>query len=466
MLGFEKAVQGVSKEAAIVRRRPSPSVGLAGDRAPGPGAAADLPPVHASDSDTSTWSSLLALLTVVLAQVATVSVVPALAREAGIPDWQAGSIASVSALVVVLTSPAWGRRVEARGYRPVLVTAVGVAVAAVLAFVAVGAAGRAGALPPWMVLTLLLAVRGLALGTAVAAVGPAVQVHVVRASTGTVGRTAALGRAGAARGLGTLLGAGLAATLGLASMWSPSLAAVVLLLVAAAVLLRGRGSRTSATDPADDSGADAGDAGRTSAPDGSSAGATSRLRLADPRIRLPLAASVAVFLTLALIQASVGFLVQDRYSLTGERATAMTGAALLAAGLGSVLAQGVVVPRLSAAPWSLVRAGGLLAGLALAAYVAPLALPVLVAVALVFGLGIGFAAAGCAAAFSLAVGPHEQGGVAGIAASANALTFVVGPVASTAMYGVAAPLPALVGLVTVAAVAGVAVAGGREARRG
>lgn len=412
----------------------------------------------------------------VLAQVATVSVVPVLARDVGIADWQAGTVASVSALVVVLSSPAWGRRVETRGYRPVLLAAVLVAVTAVTAFVAVGALGRAGVLPAGAVLALMLVVRGLALGTAVAAVGPAVQVHLVAASTGSVDRTAALGRAGAARGLGTLLGAGLAATLGLASMWSPSLGAVVLLLAASVTLLRGRGTIVDAprravartahgpehvaarSDEAADASRAPGDSARTGV-------RTARLHLADARIRLPLAASVAVFLALALVQSSVGFLVQDRYSLTGERATAVTGAVLLAAGLGSVLAQGVVVPRLSVAPWPLVRIGGLLAAVALVAYAAPLPVVVLVGVALVFGGGIGLAAAGCAAAFSLAVGPREQGRVAGLAASANALTFVVGPVASTALYEAAGPLPAVVGLLGVTAVVLVSRAAGQEAGR-
>jgi len=163
-------------------------------------------------------------------------------------------------------------------------------------------------------------------------------------------------------------------------------------------------------------------------------------------VRAAVLSSAAVFLALSLVQSTVGFLAQDRYGLAGERATALTGTLLLVAGLGSVLAQGVLVPRLRWTPRRLVRAGAAVLVAALAVYVLPVPAPVLVTVALVFGAGAGAAAAGCTSAAAAAVGPRAQGDVAGVVHAVNALTFVLGPLVGTTAYGLHPVLPAAVAL--------------------
>ncbi|WHP16385.1 MFS transporter [Cellulomonas sp. ES6] len=168
--------------------------------------------------------------------------------------------------------------------------------------------------------------------------------------------------------------------------------------------------------------------------------------LAHPAVRAAVAASAGVFLAMALVQGSIGFLVQDRYGLAASRATALTGTLLLVAGLGSMLSQGLLVPRLGWRPWRLVRAGGAVLVVALGVYVVPLPVPALVAVALVFGAGVGAAAAGCTSAASTAVGAREQGDVAGQVNAANALTFVVGPTLAAAAHGRHPALPAALAL--------------------
>jgi MFS family permease len=168
--------------------------------------------------------------------------------------------------------------------------------------------------------------------------------------------------------------------------------------------------------------------------------------LRRPGVRAAVLASAGVFLAMALVQGSVGFLAQDRYDLAAGPATALTGALLLAAGLGSLVAQGVLVPRLRWRPWRLVRWGGAVVVAAVAVYAVPVPRPVLLAVALVFGVGVGAAAAGCTAAASTAVGAAEQGEVAGLVNAVNALTFVVGPALAAASYGWHPVVPAALAL--------------------
>jgi MFS family permease len=179
-----------------------------------------------------------------------------------------------------------------------------------------------------------------------------------------------------------------------------------------------------------------------------------------PGVRAAVLSSAAVFLALSLVQSTVGFLVQDRYGLAAERATALTGTLLLMAGLGSVVSQGVLVPRLRWAPRRLVVAGGGVLVASVAVYALPVPAPVLAAVALAFGAGGGAAAAGCTSAAAAAVGPDAQGDVAGAVNAVNALTFVLGPLLGTTAYGLHPALPAAGAL----AVGAVLLVPGRSAR--
>jgi hypothetical protein len=371
---------------------------------------------------------------VVVAQAVTAAVLPATTRQLGLADWQAGAVTSASAAVVVLTSPAWGRRADARGSRPVLLAGVLAALLAVLGFAAVLAA--VGTVPAGAAWAALLVVRGLLIGTAVAAVGPAAQAQLVADDPG--GRVAWIARAGAVRGLGTMAGAGLAAGLAAVAAALPVLAAAVVLAGAVAWVLAARRrvpGTAAAVAPGSPADADAATAVRPGA------GA-----LRAPGVRAAVTASAGVFLAMALVQGSVGFLVQDRYGLTAGHATALTGTLLLVAGLGSLLAQGLLVPRLGWAPWRLVRAGATVLVAAVAVYALPVPAGVLVAVALVFGAGVGAAAAGCTSAASAAVGDGAQGDVAGLVNAVNALTFVVGPALAAAGYGWHPVVPAALAL--------------------
>ncbi len=391
-------------------------------------------------------TALLAVLALSVAQVATAAVLPATTRALGLADWQAGAITSATAAAVVLTSAAWGRLADRRGPRGVVLAGGAAGLAGALGVAAVLAAGSDA--PAGAAWAALLLARGVVFGLAVAAVGPAVQAYLL-AGAGDRERVAWIARGGAARSLGTMLGAGLAAALATAGHALPVLAAAVVLgaaLLAFALVAR-RAVAAGTPDP-DATASSAGPGSVPAPPQPADRTAAPRTRTARvPGVRAAAATSAAVFLALALVQSTVGFLVQDRYGLVEGRATALTGSLLLVAGLGSVLSQGVLVPRLGWAPRRLVRAGGAVVVAAVAVYVLPIPAGALAAVALVFGAGVGLAAAGCTSAAAAAAGPDAQGDVAGLVNAVNALTFVVGPALGTAAYGVHPALPAAGALV-------------------
>ena len=169
------------------------------------------------------------------------------------------------------------------------------------------------------------------------------------------------------------------------------------------------------------------------------------MRPADPRVWPFLVAGFGMFTALGLIQVVTGFLVQDRLALEANATGLVTGGALLAAGIGMVLAQSVIVPRSKWAPATLLRVGTALGavGFALLAFDGGAAL-LFVAVT-VIGAGVGIAMPGYTAGPTLLMSREEQGGLAGLIGATNGLTYVVSPTAGTAMYGVSPILPIVVG---------------------
>lgn len=61
-------------------------------------------------------------------------VIAPLSRLVGLKEWQIGLTISVAALMVVLTSQAWGKRSQSMGRKPVLVIALAVAAVSMGAF--------------------------------------------------------------------------------------------------------------------------------------------------------------------------------------------------------------------------------------------------------------------------------------------------------------------------------------------
>jgi MFS family permease len=336
---------------------------------------------------------------------------------------------STAAVMVVATSRGWGRRAQAHGARRVLLRAVSVAACATLGFVLTSWAGMAGLIGSTVLFVLIVALRGVAFGGAIAAVPTTAQTYVARTTDSEQARVKGMAGIGAAQGMamvfGSVLGGALAGLGLLLALW----AVPVLLTLALLVVLRLR------PEPV-------GEAIREPSP----------VNPLDPRVWPFLVAGFGMFTALGFVQVLTGFLIQDRFGLGSEATGLVTGGALLAAGVGMILAQAVIVPRSGWAPATLLRVGsaGALAGFMLLIPSAGMA-TLIAAIALV-GLGLGIATPGYTAGPSLLMRPEEQGGLAGTIGMNNGLTFVLAPSASTFAYGVSPTLPLVVSAAIMAAV--------------
>ncbi|MGO1629672.1 MAG: MFS transporter [Microbacterium sp.] len=376
----------------------------------------------------------LLLTTVFLAYLGQMTLNPIiapLARELGLAEWQIGVTISVAAVMVVLSSQFWGRRSQSWGRKPVLMAALALAILAMTGFAIVAALGMRALLPTTVLFALFVLLRGVGFGSALAAVAPTAQAYIADVTHDEATRTKGMAGVGAVQGVSMIGGAVVGGALAGFGLLSPIVVVPVLLAIALALVaarLRREPRHELIPDPA-------------------------RVKPTDTRVWPFLLTGFGMFTALGFMQVLMGFVVQDRLDLTPELTGVVTGGSLLAAGVGMVVAQSIIVPRSGWTPATLLKIGTIIATLGYALLIPNLGPWALIISILLIGLGLGIAMPGYTAGPTLLMHREEQGGLAGLIGATNGLTFVIAPTASTALYGVWQPLPIIIGAVIMGLVA-------------
>lgn len=387
----------------------------------------NLPPTtgaHAVPSGNSQISLLLATVFLAfLAQMTLNPVIAPLAREVGLAEWQIGVTISAAAAMIVLSSQFWGRRSQSWGRKPVLVTTLSISTITMAAFTVVAMLGMQGIIPVAILFALFVLLRGFLFGSVLSAISPTAQAYIADLTHDQATRTRGMAGMGAMQGVAMIVGAVIGGLLSIFGLLAP-IAVSPLLLALAAILvitkLRPDAKHTLIAKPA-------------------------KVKILDRRTWPYLVAGFGMFTALGFMQILMGFIVQDRFSLSPEQTGLFTGGSLLAAGIGMLLAQGVIVPRSGWRPVRLLRTGSAIAVAGFALLIPDLGVPVLIFATFLTGLGLGIAGPGYTAGASLQVEREEQGSLAGLVGATNGLTFMIAPVLSTVLYGVWPPLPLIVG---------------------
>lgn len=376
----------------------------------------------------------LLLATVFLAYLGQMTLNPIiapLAREVGLAEWQVGVTISTAAMMVVLSSQFWGRRSQSWGRKPVLVAALVIAVVAMAGFLLVSALGMRGLVPAGLLFAMFVLLRGVGFGSAIAAIPPTAQAYIADITPDEATRTKGMAGIGAVQGISMIGGAAVGGALaGVGLIWS--IAAVPVLLAVALVLIAARLRREPRQELIPE---------------------PATVRTTDPRVWPFLLAGFGMFTALGFMQVLIGFVVQDRFALTAELTGMAAGGSLLAAGVGMVLAQGLIVPKSGWSPGSLLRIGTLVAFIGYVLLIPDLGIVLLVVAVLIVGLGLGIAMPGYTAGPTLLMHRDEQGSLAGLIGATNGLTFIIAPTASTLLYGAWAPLPIIIGATVMGLVA-------------
>ena len=358
--------------------------------------------------------------------IALQSVLPAIGREFGLPDTLVAAAFALSALLWMAASPFWARQSDLLGRKRIIL--VGLA-GFILSMTGFGLAATSG-LQHWlapMAAFVLMAVARAIYGLFGSAAPIASQAWIADRTSPEM-RTQAMSLLASAQGLGTVLGPALAPffilpLVGLAGpMYAFALLGAVVLWLVWTRLPSGEAVRLPS------SGAHRGDAGKG--------------LWKDPRVRDFLLYGLLVTSAQAVNMTVLGFHIIDELGASGggmaaREAQPFIGVAMLAGAAATLMVQWGLIPLLKLQPRALMRWG---AGMALTGNLISIAAPgyfgVVVGYAVV-SMGVGFARPGFMAGSSLAVGPHEQGAVAGLMMALAGLSFLAPPVIGVALYQVA-----------------------------
>jgi MFS transporter, DHA1 family, tetracycline resistance protein len=360
-------------------------------------------------------------------------ILPPLGRQLGFPDIQTGLVLSISAVLLLVSAPAWGYVSERIGRRPVLLIALTGAVLAPAAFSAVVGAHMEGAVAATMALVLFFAVR---CGQVIVSGGlmPVAQAYMADVTT-PERRASGMGLLGAAYGLGVIAGAAVAWRLG---------GGHAVLAFALLAVLAGLGFLSVLLFVSEPS--------RRERQETSAA-----IHLPIGEIWPFLAITLVAVSTSSILQQVTALRLQDALQVPPDESIAKAGAALMATALVMIAVQGAVVRFLTWRPQRLLCTGALLAAFAMLLGSLARSYAEISGALVLFGAALGLMLPGNLASLSLRAGRDAQGKAAGINALGQGLGMAIGPVAGASLHQIAPEAPFAVATLLLALAFGLAV---------
>ena len=356
------------------------------------------------------------------------AILPSLARQLGLSEFQASLPFVVSATIWVFTSGFWGEKSDHWGRKPIILLGLSAFGVSFGLFAIVANLGTVGLLPVMIAYPLMIGARAL-FGIFGSGASPAAQAYVADRTTRHE-RIAGVATMSAAFGMGTTIGPGIGAVLVVFGLFAPFyFTALVALASAAAIWLF--------------------------LPEHSAPRLMLEHRRAlkwhDTRIWPFILYGTGIATAGAVPIQTVGYFFIDVLHYAPHEAPQYTGIGLLAMSLSALFAQLVVVQRFSPSARLLMRAGGIVTILSFLLFVISHQFGPVVFALILNGLGFGLVRPGYSAAASLAVDPHEQGAIAGLTGATAGAGFIFGPMIATGLYRLSPFAPYIFGAVLMAA---------------
>ena len=361
---------------------------------------------------------LFSVLTIGIGQSMTFALLAPLGREIGFKEVQVGIIISCAALTFTLMSPVWGRACDRLGRKPIMLLGMAGYVIGCTTFASMFLLGFKGILSGWALFLLVILTRVMM--ALLMSAGPSAAAGYIADTTNAEQRVAGMGRLGAARTLGAILGPALSGVLAVFGLLAPLYIAAGITLISTVLLgttLKEPRHTAKKTTPA------------------------KKLKWLDRRYRPYVLTGLLTFISFSMMGQTIGFYFQDIFSLNGQETAQALGTGMMISALMSFFSQSFLVNRLKLTPLQLMRGGLplLIVGYALLPFIS--SLPLAFAILGGLGLGLGLVAPGFTAGASLAVGQHEQGAIGGIVSACPAGGFIIGPLFGTSLYQLGHSLP-------------------------
>ena len=382
----------------------------------------DLP--NKTTSSVATQLVMFSVLATGIGQSMTFTLLAPLGREVGFAEIQVGLIISCSSLAFTLTSPVWGRKSDHWGRKPVLILGmVGYTFGAAL-FAAVFSFGLKGILSGMTLYLLVISARVMMASLMSAA--PSAASAYIADVTSPEQRVAGMGRLGAARTLGAILGpasCGILATIGLLTPLYIGVTIALVSTIMLAIVLQ---------EPP------------LSAPRSST---RQKLKMLDKRYFPYILIGFLTFLAFSMTSQTIGFFIQDRFLLDGKSTAQALGSGMMVAACMSFFSQTYLAGRLKLSPIRLMTFGLPILMISYGLLLFASSIAMLIVFLGLLGLGLGMVSPGFTAGASLAVGPNEQGAVSGLVSACPAAGFVLGPIFGTSLYQINHALPYIIAFV-------------------
>lgn len=346
------------------------------------------------------------------------AVLPPIARDLGLTEVQVGAIFSLSALLWVLTSPYWGRTSDLWGRKSIILIGLcgfGTSTIGFAVFIWMGMEGLVGLTT---LFPMLIFVRAI-FGTFGSGTMPASQAYVADRTT-RAERASGVATIGAAFGMGTVIGPGVAAALIVFGLLAPFFVVGSLAFISALAIWFLLPERTAPRER---------DAKRLV------------LKLYDARVWPFLAVGVLMAMGQSIVVQVSAFYFQDTLSLGVEDAAQMVGVGMMAMAMSTLFAQLVLIQRFNLSVQTMLRGGTVMMIIAFGLMIAGGNYATLVLALVASGLGFGLLRPGLSAAASLSVEPDEQGAIAGFIGSTAAMGHVVNPFIALPLYQIMPEAP-------------------------
>ena len=366
---------------------------------------------------------LTALISVGFGFTVLFAILGPLGREVGMSELQISSIIAASSLVVFLASPRWGRLSDRWGRKRVMVIGLFGYACGNFLFASVFHLTLIGALLPLAGYLLLMLTRVMH-ASVMSAIMPASSAYMADI-TSVATRTKGMGAVGAANNFGSILGPALGGLLAgitlLTPLWFASAVAITTALFVIFLLP---------------------DIPKVAPSTGQSRGtASQKLGYFDPRILPYIIVGALMFMGMALVQQTLAFRFQDVLGLTAVETAQTFGIAMGCSAAASLVSQIGLMQRINLTPFQWLRVALPILAIAFACLALADTRNLMITAMVLQGAGMGLAGPAFMAGASLAVEPHEQGAVAGIAGSCGPLGFTVGPLLGGFFYQISPDLP-------------------------
>lgn len=339
------------------------------------------------------------------------ALLPPIARDLGLADFQVATVFIVSAVFWVVVGPFWGRTSDARGRRVIVLLGIGGFALSMGLFIAILHLGMTGVLVGFPLFALLVFSRAI-YGVFGSAQPPAAQAYIAD-RTPPAKRASGLAGFSAALGIGATIGPAISALGTVLTPLSPLIIVTALAVLAWLAVFfflpENNPPRSRQTAPP-------------------------ILSPRDKRIAPFMLCGFVGGIAYAIPLQMMGFYFLDILGLDNDAAVNSVGAALTTSALAALFAQIVLVRRLNVPIRNLLRYGALAACLGQSLFAMGTSFAFFLTAALFAGLGNGMIMSGFPAAASLAVSKDEQGATAGVANAATASGFIIAPIVGFTAY--------------------------------